>query len=169
MMSKLLSFLSHYINNLLLITLFVVLIYFLVFIDKPTFLDNQEKKIKVYVCGEVERPGVYEVPVGTRIEDVLGLARVKSNADLQSINLAKRLRDEDMIRVYPVKKQNVKININTASVEELSKLPSISYRTANEIVEYREKYGNFTNINELLRIKSINVEDLEQIKDYIEF
>ncbi|MGB9639173.1 MAG: ComEA family DNA-binding protein, partial [bacterium] len=56
-----------------------------------------------------------------------------------------------------------------ANVEELSKLPGISKKTALNIIEYREKYGNFTNISELLKIKGITVEDLEEIKKYITF
>jgi competence protein ComEA len=126
------------------------------------------KKIKVYVCGEVEKPGVYEFSVGARVQDALIAAKVKQNADLNSINLAKKLRDEDMIKVYSINESKIKVNINTANIDELSKLPGISTKTAREIVNYRSKYGNFTNINELLRIKGINVEDLEELKRYIE-
>ncbi|MCS7243627.1 MAG: ComEA family DNA-binding protein [Candidatus Calescibacterium sp.] len=125
--------------------------------------------IKVYVCGEVENPGVYELPLGSRVQDALIISKVKDNADLNSINLAKRLRDEDMIRVYPLKKEKIRVNLNTASLEEISKLPRISNKVAKEIINYREKYGNFTNINELLRVKGISVEDLEEISEYIEF
>ncbi|MFN3477814.1 MAG: helix-hairpin-helix domain-containing protein [bacterium] len=132
-------------------------------------MSKDQKTIKVYVCGEVENPGVYEFPVGARVQDALFVAKVKSSANLESINLAKKLRDEDMIKVYPIKKMPLKININTANVEELSKLPGISKKTAYEIIKYREKYGNFTNIKELLKIKGITLEDLEQIYQYIEF
>ncbi|MEN3014748.1 MAG: ComEA family DNA-binding protein [bacterium] len=130
---------------------------------------KDRRMIKVYVCGEVENPGVYELPEGSRVEDVLFMAKVKPTADLQSINLAKRLRDEDMIRVHSSKEVSIKVNINTASERELSKLPGISPKTARKIVQYREKYGNFTNINELLRIDGITVEDLEEISKYIHF
>ncbi|MCX7758272.1 MAG: ComEA family DNA-binding protein [bacterium] len=130
---------------------------------------SEKKMIKVYVCGEVQNPGVYELPLGSRVQDVLILSKVKDNADLNSINLAKRLRDEDMIKVYPLEKEKIRINVNTANLEELSKLPGISNKVAKEIIQYRERYGNFTNINELLRVKGMSVEDLEEISKYIEF
>ncbi|MCS7165001.1 MAG: ComEA family DNA-binding protein [Candidatus Calescibacterium sp.] len=148
--------------------MFIFTVYLLIFFDMPEY-NSERKTIKVYVCGEVENPGVYELAVGSRVQDVLILAKPKGTADLESINLAKKLRDEDMIKVYPIKSAKIKININTSTVEELTKLPGISRKTAYKIVQYREKYGNFTNINELLRIEGITVEDLEEISKYVEF
>lgn len=169
MISKLLSSLSLYINHILLLFLFVFIIYVLIFVEKPLFFNKDTPKIKVYVCGEVENPGVYEIPLGSRVQDVLFLAKVKSTANLESINLAKKLRDEDMIKIYPKKTNIVKININTSGIQEISKLPGISTKVARKIVEYREKYGNFSNIQELLRIEGITLDDLEEISKYIEF
>lgn len=167
MTNKLLSFLYSQINNLLLILFFVVVVYILIFGNIFHKKDYKTSSIKVYVCGEVENPGVYELPLGARIQDALFLAKLKNTADLNSINLAKKLRDEDMIRIYP-KKSNIKININTADADEISKLPGISKKVAQEIIKYREENGNFTNIKELLRIKSITLEDLQEISQYIE-
>jgi len=132
--------------------------------------DSKNYKIKVYICGEVENPGVYELNYNTRIKDLLILAKVKSTADLETINLAKKLKDEDFIRIYPkTNSYQIKININQANIEELTKLPSISKKTALNIIEYREKYGNFTNLSDLLKIKGITIQDLEEFKKYITF
>ncbi|MGC8815653.1 MAG: helix-hairpin-helix domain-containing protein [bacterium] len=158
-------------------TLSIILIFILVIIVSFYNLDGiflkrqtENYKIKVYICGEVEKPGVYELNYNSRLGDLLLLAKVKDTADLQNINLAKKLKDEDFIKIYPkTNSYQIIVNINKANVEELSKLPGISKKTALNIIEYREKYGNFTNISELLKIKGITVEDLEEIKKYITF
>lgn len=81
-----------------------------------------------------------------------------------------KLKDEDFIRIYPKNSNyDIKVNINKANLEELTKLPGISKKTALNILEYREKYGNFTNLSELLKIKGITIEDLEELKKYITF
>ncbi len=50
-------------------------------------------RVIVYACGAVGRPGVYQLPAGARIADVLALAAPLPKADLASINLASRLSD----------------------------------------------------------------------------
>lgn len=160
-------------NKTLIIILIIVLIIVISFYNLDSiFLKKQTNnyRIKVYICGEVDKPGVYELDYNSRLGDLILLAKVKDTADLENINLAKKLKDEDFIRIYP--KDNsyqIRININKANIEELTKLPGISKKTALNIIEYREKYGNFTNISELLKIKGITVEDLEEIKKYITF
>jgi competence protein ComEA len=56
----------------------------------------------VYACGAVSHPGVYELPTGARVADVLALAAPDAKADLASINLAARLSDGQQV-VVPVK------------------------------------------------------------------
>ena len=56
------------------------------------------------------------------------------------------------------------VNLNTATVEELSQLKGIGEATAKKIVEYREKYG-FQDIHELVNIKGIGEKKFEAIKD----
>ncbi len=60
-----------------------------------------------------------------------------------------------------------KININTATVEELVTLPGIGKSTAEEIVKYRKKNGKFTSVDQLLEIKGIGPSKLNKIKDLI--
>jgi competence protein ComEA len=153
---------------LIIVLLFTISIYRIdnIFLKK----DSKNYKIKVYICGEVENPGVYELNYNARIQDLLLLAKVKNTADLETINLAKKLKDEDFIRIYPkTNSYQIKININQANIEELTKLPGISKKIAINIIEYRERYGNFTNLSDLLKIKGINIQDLEELKKYITF
>lgn len=56
----------------------------------------------VYACGAVSRPGVYDLPAGSRVADLLALAEPVDKADLTSINLAARLADGQQV-VVPLK------------------------------------------------------------------
>ena len=61
----------------------------------------------------------------------------------------------------------VKIDINTATVEDLMIIPGIGEVTANNIIEYRTKHGKFAKIDELLDVKGIGPKSLEKISEYI--
>lgn len=60
-----------------------------------------------------------------------------------------------------------RLNINTASVEELDTLPGIGNEKAKAIVDFREKNGKFVSIDDLLYVPGIGQAILDQIKDKI--
>lgn len=60
-----------------------------------------------------------------------------------------------------------KVNINTATVEELASLPKISKRNAKSIVKYREKYGPFKTIEDVAKAPGIDMSEYRAIKDMI--
>lgn len=59
------------------------------------------------------------------------------------------------------------LNINLASKEQLTKLPNIGEKTAENIIEHREKYGSFRKPEHLLLVRGISDNKFRQIKDFI--
>ena len=138
--------------------------------------------IKVYVAGAVNRPDVYELPVDAIVKDAVTAAGgATADADLDRINLATDLADQ--MEVYVPRKGEAapsapsngsapnatgeKININTASAEELDKLPGIGPSIAKAIVDYRTKNGPFKKIEDINDVKGIGDALFEKIKDQI--
>ena len=169
--------------------------------------DSEEEIYLVDIKGAINNPGVYKVPVGTRVNDVINAAGgLTDNADTSLINLSKLVIDEMVIIIYTkdevqnsnlvntvikvVEKECVcpniendscindkitdtitngsgKVNINTASMEELSKLDGIGESKAQAIIKYREENGNFKTIEDITNVSGIGSSVYEKIKDNI--
>lgn len=87
-------------------------------------------------------------------------------------SVAEQLLDEeiDIVKRDTRKKiiAGIKINVNTATSEELSHLPGISEETAEYIVKYRTERGKIKTYKELLSVKGIKEKKLKKIKPFIE-
>lgn len=157
-----------------------------VFNETSVIESKESKDITAYINGEVKKPGVYKVKEESRIEDLVKIAGgFTENADKSRLNLAKKLRDEDYIYVDKINEgqsgvavsqasksngigQNGKININTASKEELKTVPGIGDVTAQKIIDYREKNGSFSAVEDLKKVGRIGDKTLEKMKDKID-
>ncbi|MCX7884229.1 MAG: helix-hairpin-helix domain-containing protein [Caloramator sp.] len=144
--------------------------------------ENCENKdeIKVYITGEVKKPGVYTLKNGDRVENAVYLAGgFTESADKNSVNLAMKLKDEDHIRVDAIPtiaslnkngssiNLSNKININTADKEMLKTLPRIGDSLAERIIDYRNKNGSFKRIEDIKKVSGIGDKMFENIKDKI--
>ena len=143
--------------------------------------DDSNTDIYVHICGAVINPGVYQVPVGTRVYQALELAGGSSDdAYLSGINLADKLADgqkvyipaegenaEGILSIDSGGVQSVMININTASEAELMTLPGIGQSRAKDIINYRVKNGLFESINDIMKVSGIKEAAFEKIKDLI--
>ena len=59
------------------------------------------------------------------------------------------------------------ININTATAEQLVLLPGLGKKTADAVIEYRTKNGNFKAVDDITKVKGIGAKKLEKIKSYL--
>lgn len=138
---------------------------------------KESEKILVYVCGAVKEAGVIAIEPGARMVDAVAAAGgMVPEADETYLNLAQRLTDGQKIYVPTKKeadlwrtqeKQEQKININTADKDELCQLPGIGERKAQDIIAYREKYGNFQKIEDLMKISGIKENLYNKLADQI--
>jgi len=139
--------------------------------------------IKVYICGCVVNPGVYELPEGSRICDGLDAAGgFSEGADESRINLACYLRDGDMVCfpkigeempegaagvTDPGNTSNGLVNINLANAEQLCTLPGIGASKAASVIKYREENGAFTDTSQIMNVSGIGENLYNNIKDLI--
>jgi len=142
-----------------------------------------EKPIVVYITGAVPRPGVYALPDGARVQDVISAAGgFLAEAQKEGINLARLLEDGEQLDipytegfspVIPtaipelVQPSTDLININTASAGELDSLPGIGAKTAQKIIEYRTQNGPFIAIEDIINVSGVGPGTFERIKDLI--
>lgn len=147
---------------------------------RPAASPQVPALIVVHLSGEVIAPGVYRLPVGARVDDALRAAGgATSDGDIHRLNLAARLADGQQIVVprrpipplpgSPVLAVAVpgRVNLNTATVAELDRLPGVGPVTAQRIVAYREQHGAFSRIEQLREAKLVNASTFEKIKDLV--
>ncbi len=144
--------------------------------------DAEEQTIYVYVCGFVKNAGVYELEMGSRVFDALSMAGgLTDDACTDYVNLAREATDGEMI-YFPSSEEvrdgimpstentgadtNV-ININTATVYELTSLRGIGESRACDIVAYRQENGPFENIEDIMKVSGIKESLFSKIKDNI--
>lgn len=165
-----------------------------------TIIDNSLKnieekeiinKIKVYITGQVNSPGVLELDENSRIEDAINLANgLTPNANLQNVNLAFILEDGQKIYIPSIydnevleyittengssiienaqgTSNNSKININKADINSLKQLPGVGDSLAERIINYRKENGNFKSIDDLKNVSGIGDKKFESLREYI--
>ncbi len=128
--------------------------------------------VTVYVSGGVANPGLYSLPIGSRIDAAIQAAGgFIPGAEPQSINLAELLEDGQQIDVPGIIRTSHinagRVNINTATVSELDELPGMGPTTAQAIVDYRLQHGQFQLIQDILNVPGVGPATYEKIKDYI--
>ncbi len=144
--------------------------------------------IQVQVNGAVLQPGVYKLPSTSRVSNALDTAGgPRPEADLAKLNLARKLNDGELIsvptraptrqataaasepspRVSTGTTPQAKVNLNTATVEELDKLPGIGPALAQRIVDYRNQKGSFKKIEEVKNVKGIGDSLFNDIQDLV--
>lgn len=146
--------------------IFVVLSVYILFNTIQIGIDNNKQQfINVDIDGEVLNPGTYRLPLGSTLDDLFELSDLKENAQKDVFNPNKHLSDKENIYVSDNSKSL--ISINHASYEELITLPGIGETIANRIIDYRNTYGSFLYLEELLYINGIGDKKYDKLKEYI--
>ena len=143
------------------------------------------------ISGEVINPGVYTLPTDSRLIDLIDAAGGLSEyADINSINRARLLVDGEKVYIPKMGEESTiswiesinnnsaepqtganvssgKININTATSEELETLPNIGPVTAGKIIDYRTENGGFKSIEELKNVSGIGEKTFQKIQEKV--
>lgn len=149
-------------------------------------LDVEEappRKLVVHVAGAVNRPGLYELADGSRIDDAIAEAGgAKPKAALELVNLAAPVADGQQVLV-PLRgapgggagtgeggaapAPGTKVSLNAATLEQLDALPGIGPVTAQQIIDFRTANGGFGSIEELDAVPGIGPARLEQLRPLV--
>lgn len=159
-------------------------------VESVTVQETEEDTCFVFVCGAVQDPGVYELAKGSRVFEAIDLAggfcedaceeyvnQAQEIADAMKIYIPTREEAENGnfhseegntgMEVQAEKEISSLININTADKERLQHLPGIGESRAEAIIEYRERTGRFTKIEDIMQVSGIKEGAFEKIKDRI--
>jgi competence protein ComEA len=147
--------------------------------------------IAVHVVGAVPRPGLYDFEEGARVQDAIDAAGgLLAEAEGDAVNLAAPLQDGEQLYIPYVAGHEPSsslgavlpdepgasqaeldasdlTNINTATLAELDALPGVGPTAAQSILDYREDFGPFESIEELLDVSGIGPSTFEAIQELI--
>lgn len=156
--------------------------------SNDTLPSRTENTIVVDIKGAISVEGTYQMKVGDRVVDVIKKAGdFTDNADKTSVNLAQKVTDEMMIYVARQDEQRSllmssnfrssgtenktevkkKLNLNTASENDLQNISGIGKKKAEDIVAYREEHSRFSSIDELKNISGIGDKTLEKLQEEV--
>lgn len=144
----------------------------------------EQDLITVDVKGAVKSPGIYDLPVGSRVNDAVQKAGgLTEQADSKGLNLAQKVSDEALVYV-PTKGEEAasqqtgsgvasstskekKVNLNKASLEEIKQVKGLGGKRAQDIIDHREANGKFKSVDELKKVSGIGAKTIEKLKDYV--
>jgi len=126
------------------------------------------------VMGAVEHPGLYRMKRGDRVYDAIAAAGGLSvEADITRLpNLAGRLKDGEQVKVPFAKGSSggtvvTRVNLNTATLEELEVVPGFTSAFAQDVIDYRTNFGGFQNTRELVEILGMSEAEFVIARRYL--
>lgn len=158
--------------------------------------QGESSRSALIVCeakGQVQQPGVYDLPEGSRVSDLIRMAGgISHSGSLDWVNQARKLSDGEVVFIPPsgIKKEEYEamtiggasaspestsaageektsqIDINTATEDQLQTVPGIGPVTAKNIVDYRTQNGPFKTLEELKNVNRIGDKTYDKLKDY---
>jgi competence protein ComEA len=140
--------------------------------------------VVVHVTGAVRRPGLVDLPGGSRVDDAVAAAGgATRRADLASVNLARLLVDGEQIVVLRkgetapagasgpstggTASPGQPVDLNLATLEQLDGLPGVGPVLAQRIIDYRTAHGRFSSVDELTEVSGIGERTLADLKPLV--
>lgn len=156
----------------------------------PIVIDNAlvQPGTVVDLRGEIAKPGVYQLPAGSRLDDaIVAAGGLTEDADLTQLNLAERLQDGSIVSVPGVaslaparsagenelstdatsNQPGMLININTANAAELESLPGVGEVTAGRIIDYREANGPYRSADDLVHVQGVSTRTIDGLRSLV--
>jgi competence protein ComEA len=163
----------------------------------PESTQEPTTEVVVHVAGAVQRPGVYQLPAGSRVTDAIQAAGgFQADADPDQLNLAAKAIDGTRILVPRVpgspdagqatadnqpdpgsdasasppaigKHPAGPISLSSATAEELATVPGIGPSTAQRIIDYRTQHNGFHSVDELTAVGGIGQKKLSKIRQWL--
>ncbi|MGM0651848.1 MAG: helix-hairpin-helix domain-containing protein [Bacillota bacterium] len=149
--------------------------------NQQSFTDDdsvvEPEMITVHLVGAVNEPGVYQLPAGSRVFELLKIGGgFSEDAEQEVLNQARPLFDGEQVYIHrtgeterspSMSDGGGKININQASASELTALPGIGDVRANQIIAHRETNGFFTDLEQIMDVSGIGQATFNNIADQI--
>lgn len=133
----------------------------------PAVSATSTATVVVAVAGGVRRPGLFTLPAGSRVADVIAAAGgVRPGVSIGLLNLARRLVDGEQVIVGAAAGPQPNtpagpagpgspLNLNSATLEQLDGLPGVGPVLAQRILDYRAQHGNFRSVEQLREVGGI--------------
>ncbi|PSL41231.1 competence protein ComEA [Planomicrobium soli] len=148
--------------------------------EPPKQLEEIPEQLMVDVKGQVASPGVFKLPIGSRMQDAIQAAGgFLPTADDRAINMAMKVQDEMSVYVPEVGEEaalsgnsptlagETLVNLNTATEEELMTLPGIGPSKAAAIITHRTDKGSFLKVEDLKEVSGIGDKTFEKLAELI--
>jgi competence protein ComEA len=133
-------------------------------------------ELVVSVIGRVRKPGLITVLPGARVADVLKAAGgAEPGVDLSTLNLARKVTDGEQLAVgVPAppdpggaQAAGAKIDLNSATAEQLDTLPGVGAVMARRIVQWRTEHGGFTKVEQLRDVDGIGESKFAKLREQV--
>ncbi|MFI5610485.1 helix-hairpin-helix domain-containing protein [Amycolatopsis sp. NPDC051903] len=138
---------------------------------------SKTTQLVISVVGHVRAPGLVTVPAGSRVADALRAAGgADPGTDLTGLNLARKLADGEQLAVGITVASPApagagaapgKIDLNTATPDQLDTLPGVGEVTAGRIVDWRTQHGGFSSVEQLRDVDGIGESKFEKLREQV--
>jgi competence protein ComEA len=152
--------------------------------DGTFSVEGSGGDVVVDVTGAVQKPGVYRLPEGSRVDEAVQRAGgATGKAELDSLNLAARLADGQQVVVpervpgappgAPIAagtggEEDGPISLSTATAAELDTIDGIGPVTAEDIIKFREEHGGLSSVDQLDEISGIGPATMEALSERLQ-